>query len=67
MQVDLTDGYKTVVGRSVGRLVSYSSSHACCSTRSCRLSNTNLLSAPFVCTLFVICSFIVEASNIWNS
>jgi len=38
-----------------------SSLHACHSTRSLRLSNTNLLSALLMCTLFGGCSFSVEA------
>jgi len=38
-----------------------SSLHACHSTRSLRLSNTNLLSAPFVRTLFGSRSFSVSA------
>ena len=41
--------------------------HACHSTRSLRLSNTNLLSAPFVCTSFGVRSFNVAAPIIWNS
>ena len=44
-----------------------SSVHACHSTRSLRLSNTNLLSAPFVCTSFGARSFSVAAPKIWNS
>ena len=44
-----------------------SSLHACHSTRSLRLSNTNLLSAPFVCTSFGSRSFSVAAPKIWNS
>jgi len=44
-----------------------SSLHACHSTRSLRLSNTNLLSAPFVCTSFGVRSFHVAAPIIWNS
>jgi len=41
--------------------------HACHSTRSLRLSNTNLLSAPFVRTSFSARSFSVAAPKIWNS
>ena len=41
--------------------------HACHSTRSLRLSNTNLISAPFVRTSFDARSFSVAASIIWNS
>ena len=41
--------------------------HACHSTRSLRLSNTNLLSAPFVRTSFGSRSFSVTAPKIWNS
>jgi len=37
------------------------------STRSLRLSNTNLLCAPFVRTSFGSCSFSVAAPKIWNS
>ena len=44
-----------------------SSLHACHSTRSLRLSNTNLLSAPFVRTSFSSRSFSVAAPKIWNS
>ena len=44
-----------------------SSLHACHSTRSLRLSNTNLLSAPFVRTSFGSRSFSVTAPKIWNS
>ena len=44
-----------------------SSLHACHSTRSLRLSNTNLLSAPFVRTSFGARSFSVAAPKIWNS
>ena len=44
-----------------------SSLHACHSTRSRRLSNTNLLSAPFVRTSFGSHSFSVAAPKIWNS
>ena len=44
-----------------------SSLHACHSTRSLRLSNTNLLSAPFVHTSFGSSSFRVAAPKIWNS
>ena len=44
-----------------------SSLHACHSTRSLRLSNTNLLSAPFVRTSFGSRSFSVAAPKIWNS
>ena len=44
-----------------------SSLHACHSTRSLRLSNTNLLSAPFVRTSFASRSFSVAAPKIWNS
>ena len=44
-----------------------SSLHACHSTRSLRLSNTNLLSAPFVHTSFGSRSFSVAAPEIWNS
>ena len=44
-----------------------SSLHACHSTHSLRLSNTNLLSAPFVRTSFGSRSFSVTASKIWNS
>ena len=44
-----------------------SSLHACHSTRSLRLSNTNLLSAPFVRTSFGSRSFNVAAFKIWNS
>jgi len=47
----------------------HSSLHACHSTRSLRLrlSNTNLLSSPFVRTSFGARSFIVAAHKIWNS
>jgi len=41
--------------------------HACHSTRSLRLSSTNLLSAPFVRTSFGSRSFSVVAPKIWNS
>ena len=41
--------------------------HACHSTRSLRLSNTNLLSAPFVRTSFGSRSFSFAATKIWNS
>ena len=41
--------------------------HPCHSTRSLRLSNTNLLSAPFVRTSFGSRSFSVAAHKIWNS
>ena len=44
-----------------------SSLHACHSTRSLRLSNTNLLSAPFVRTSFGSSSFSVAGPKIWNS
>ena len=44
-----------------------SSLHACHSTRSLRLSNTNLVSAPFVRTSFGSRSFSVAAPKIWNS
>ena len=44
-----------------------SSLHACHSTRSRRLSNTNLLCAPFVRTSFGARSFSVAAPKIWNS
>ena len=44
-----------------------SSLHACHSTRSLRLSTTNLLSAPFVRTSFGARSFSVAAPKIWNS
>ena len=44
-----------------------SSLHACDSTRSLRLSNTNLLSAGFVRTSFGSRSFSVAAPKIWNS
>ena len=44
-----------------------SSLHACHSTRSLRLSNTILLSAPFVRTSFGSRSFSVTAPKIWNS
>ena len=44
-----------------------SSLHACHSTRSLRLSNTDLLSAPFVRTSFGSRSFSVAAPKIWNS
>jgi len=44
-----------------------SSLHACHSTRSLRLSNTNLLSAPFVRTSFGSRSFSVAVPKIWNS
>jgi len=44
-----------------------SSLHACHSTRSLRLSNTNLLSAPFVRISFGACSFSIAARKIWNS
>jgi len=44
-----------------------SSLHACHSTRSLRLSNTNLLSAPFVRTSFSSRSFSVAARKMWNS
>jgi len=43
-----------------------SSLHACHSTRSLRLSNTNLLPAPFVRTSFGARSFSVAAPKIWN-
>jgi len=41
--------------------------HVCHSTRSLRLSNTNLLYAPFVRTSFGARSFSVAALKIWNS
>jgi len=44
-----------------------SSLHACLSTRSLRLSNTDLLSAPFVHTSFGARSFSIAAPTIWNS
>jgi len=44
-----------------------SSLHACHSTRSPRLSNTNLLSASFVRTSFGARSFSVAAAKVWNS
>jgi len=44
-----------------------SSLHACHATRSLRLSNTSLLSAPFVRTSFGSRSFSVAAPKIWNS
>ena len=44
-----------------------SSLHVCHSTRSVRLSNINLLSAPFVRTSFGSRSFSVAAPKIWNS
>jgi len=44
-----------------------SSLHSSHSTRSRRLSNTNLLSAPFVRTSFGARSFSVAAPIIWNS
>ena len=44
-----------------------SSLHACHSTRSFRLSNTNLLSAPSVRTSSGARSFSVAAPKIWNS
>ena len=44
-----------------------SSLHTHHSTRSLRLSNTNLLCAPFVCTSFGSHSFSVAAPKIWNS
>ena len=40
--------------------------HACHSTRSLRLANTNLLSAPFVRTSFGARSFSVADPKIWN-
>ena len=43
-----------------------SSLHACHSTRSLRLSNTNLLSAPSVRTSFGARSFSITAPKIWN-
>ena len=43
-----------------------SSLHACHSTRSLRLSNTILLSAPFVRKSFGSRSFSVAAPKIWN-
>ena len=45
----------------------HSSFHACHSTRSLGLPNTNLLSAPFVHTSFGTRSFSVAADKIWNS
>jgi len=44
-----------------------SSVHACHSTHSLRLPNTNLFSAPFVHTSFGSHSFSVAAPKIWNS
>ena len=44
-----------------------SSLHACHSTRFLKLSNTNLLSSPFVRTSFGSHSFSVAAPKIWNS
>ena len=44
-----------------------SSLHACHSTRSLRLSNINLISAPFVRTSYGSRSFSVAAPKIWNS
>jgi len=44
-----------------------SSLHVCHSTRSLRLSNSNLLSAAFVRTSFGARSFSVAAPKIWNS
>ena len=44
-----------------------SSLHACPSTRFLGLSNTNLLSAPFVRTSIGARSFSVAAPKIWNS
>jgi len=44
-----------------------SSLHACHSTRSLRLSNTNPLHVPFVRTSFGSRSFSVTAPKIWNS
>ena len=44
-----------------------SSLRACHSTRSFRLSNTNLLSAPSVRTSFGARSFSIAAPKIWNS
>ena len=45
----------------------YSALHAYHSTRSLRLSNTNLLSVPFVRTSFGAHGFRVAAPRIWNS
>ena len=45
----------------------HSSLHACHSTRSLRVSNTNLRSALFVCTSFSAHSFGVAACKIWIS
>ena len=45
----------------------HSSLHACHSIHSIRLSNTNLLSAPFVCNSLGTCSFSTAAPKIWNS
>ena len=44
-----------------------SSLHACHSTRSLRLSSTNLLCAPFIRTSFGSRSFSVAAPKIWKS
>ena len=52
--------------KGVGRTLR-SSLHACHSTRSLRLSNTNLLSPPFARTSSGARSFSVAAPKIWNS
>jgi len=44
-----------------------SSLHACHSTCSLRLTNTNLLSAAFICTSFGTRSLSIAVPKIWNS
>ena len=41
--------------------------HACHSTCSLGLSNTNVLSIPYVCNSFGACSVTIVAPTIWNS
>ena len=56
---------RTVLYIRVTKTYRYDGTHH--STRSLRLSNTNLLCAPFVRTSFGSRSFIVAAPKIWNS
>jgi len=48
-------------------LSTFSLAFACYSTHSLKLSNTNSLSIPYVCTSFYTRSFSVAAPTIWNS
>jgi len=66
MQVDLTDGYKTVVGRSVGWSITRHRMPVVLLVLAD--SPTLIFSLLHLSALYLLfCSFIVEASNIWNS